>query len=149
MTTSLNFASIYNDWFKLKNRDPYNYVNNKDFFFYAIIASHIFFFWFIASIFDNYEHIYYNYGDWGKAITIINDIVIGLIGFLILIYIFNRESNQIYPLLGIIFILYLINMAMVIFTFDRQEIDPRYEKDPTYIAYSFLISYAFVSYFIC
>ena len=149
MPTTINFYSIYNEWFKLKNRDPTNYVINKDFFFYAILASHVFFFWFIATIFENYEHIYHNYGDWGKAITIINDIVIGMIGFLFLIFIFDRNSTQIYPLLGIIFILYLINMGMVIFTFDRQEIDPRFERDPTYIAYSFLISYAFVSYFMC
>ena len=145
----LTYNSIYDEWFKIKNRDPFNYVNNKDFFFYAILASQIFGIWFIATIFVNYEHIYNNYGDWGKAITIINDIVIGMIGFLILIYFFNNGSTQLYPLLGIIFILYLINMGMVIFTFDRHEIDPRFEKDPCYIAYAFLISYAFVNYFIC
>jgi hypothetical protein len=145
----LTYNSIYDEWFKMKNRDPFNYVNNKDFFFYAILSCQIFFFWFISTIFVNYEHIYNNYGDWGKAITILNDIVIGMIGFLILIYFFNRESTQIYPLLGIIFIIYLINMGMVIFTFDRHEIDPRFEKDPCYIAYAFLLSYAFVNYFIC
>lgn len=149
MLPSLSYNSIYDSWFKLKNRDPLNYVNNRDFLFYGILATHVFFIWFIATIFENYEHIYHNYGDWGRAITIINDIVIGLIGFLILIWIFDKTSKQIYPLLGIIFILYLVNIAMVIFTFDRHEIDARYEKDPCYIAYSFLISYAFVSYFIC
>ena len=149
MLPALSYSSIYDSWFKLKNRDPFNYVNNKDFLFYGILASHVFFIWFIATVFENYEHIYHNYGDWGKAITIINDIVIGLIGFLLLLWIFDRKSTQIYPLLGIIFILYLVNLSMVIFTFDRHEIDPRYERDPTYIAYSFLISYAFVSYFIC
>jgi hypothetical protein len=145
----LSYRSIYDGWFKLKNRDPLNYVNNMDYFFYAILFLHITFFWFIATIFDNYEHIYYNYGDWGKAITILNDIVIGLVGLLILTYLFNPKSKQIYSLLGIVFVLYLINMGMVIFSFDRHEIDPRFEKDPCYVAYMFLLSYAFVSYYIC
>lgn len=149
MNNKLSFSSIYDSYFKLKNRDPYNYVNNKDFFLYSILAVQIFFFWFIASIFQNYEYIYYNYGDIGKTITILNDIIIGAIAFLIFIYFINKESPQIYPLLGIIFILYLINISLVIFTFDRQEIDSRYERDPCSIAYSFLIIYAFVSYFIC
>ncbi len=72
-----------------------------------------------------------------------------MIAFLFLISVFNRESPQIYQLLGIIFILYLVNMGLVIFTFDRQEIDPRFEKDPCTIAYAFLLSYSFVNYFIC
>lgn len=145
----LTFKSFYDGWFRLKNRDPLNYVNNMEYFFYAILACQVFAIWFIASIFVNYEHIYNNYGDWGKAITILNDIVIGLIGLLILIYFFNTKSNQIYPLLGIVFILFLINMGMVIFSFDRHEIDPRFEKDPCYIAYMFLLTYSFVSYYIC
>lgn len=145
----LSFRSVYDSWFKLKNRDPFNYVNNMDYFFYAILATQVFAVWFIATIFDNYEHIYHNYGDMGKTITILNDIVIGLVGLLIIIAITNRKSQQIYPLLGIVFILYLVNMGLVIYTFDRQEIDPRFEKDPCNIAYAFLLSYAFVSYFIC
>ena len=145
----LTFQSYFDKWFKLKNRDPFNYVNNMEYFFYAILFVHVTFIWFIATIFDNYEHIHNNYGDWGKAITIINDIVIGMIGFLILIYLFNPQSKQIYPLLGIVFILYLINMGMVLYSFDRQEIDARFEKDPVNIAFMFLLSYAFVSYYIC
>ena len=149
MVPSLTFNSIYDSWFKLKNRDPYNYVNNKDFLFYAILASHVFFFWFIATIFENYDHLRDNYGDQGNAITIINDVIIGGIGFLFLLWLINKNSEQIFSLLGIIFILYLVNIGLVVFNFDRNEIDPRYEKDPCYIAYSFLISYAFASYFIC
>jgi len=146
---NLTYNNIYDSWFKLKNRDIRNYVVNKDFFLYAILASQIFAVWFLATIFENYTYISTSYGDWGKAITILNDIVIGLVGFLILIYLFNKESTQVFPLLGIVFILFLISMAMVIFTFDRNEIDPRFEKDPVNIAYCFLIAYSFVNYFIC
>ena len=149
MSSDLSYNSIHDPWFKLKNRDPYNYVNNKDFLFYSILAVQVFFLWFIATIFENYEHIYNNYGDIGKSITIINDVIMGLIGFLILVYFLNKQSTQFYPLLGIIFVLYLVNMGLVIYTFDRQEIDPRFEKDPCTIAYAFLLSYCFVIYFIC
>jgi len=149
MLPSLSYNSIYDSWFKLKNRDPFNYVNNKDFLFYAIVASHVFFIWFIATVFENYQDFIDHHGDLGQAITLLNDIVIGAIGFLLLLWIFNRNSTQIYPLLGIIFILYLVNVGLVIFNFEKNEIDEHYSKDPVRIANSFLIAYAFVSYFIC
>lgn len=146
--TKLSYL-FYDNYFKLKNRDPHNYVVNKDFFFYAIIASNILFLWFIGTIFENYEYLYTHYGDTGKAVTILNDIIIGLIALLIVFYLINKGSNHIYQLLGIIFLLFLINLGIIIFNFDRNEIDPRYERDPVYIGYTFLIIYAFVSYYIC
>lgn len=149
MLPALTYNSVYDSWFKLKNRDPFNYVNNKDFLFYAIIASHVFFLWFIATIFENYQDLIDRHGDLGQAITIINDIVIGLVGFLIIIWFFDGNSTQIYPLLGITFILYLVNVGLVIFNFDNNEIDGDYHKDPVRVANSFLLAYAFASYFIC
>lgn len=148
MVQNLTYMSIYDTWFKLKNRDPLNYVNNKDLLFYGVLAVHVFFIWFIASIFDNYDYLD-TYNDIGKTVVILNNIVIASIGLLILIWLFNKNNNQIYSLLGIMFILYLVSMFLVIFNFDKGEIDSEFHKDPVAIAYSFLLIYSFVNYFIC
>ena len=138
----------YGKYFFMKNKDPYNYVLNKDFFFYAILAVYLFFFWTIAAIYENYNYLM-EVSTTGQTIAVINNIVIAMVGFLIFISLINPNSPQIYPLGGIIYILFLVNVALIIFTFDLREIDPFYEKDPVAVGLSFLIAYSFVSYYLC
>lgn len=138
----------YGKYFFMKNKDPYNYVLNKDFFFYAILAVYLFFFWLIVSIYENYDWLM-EVSSTGQAIAIINNIVLALVGFLIFISLINPNSPQIYPLGGIIFILFLVNISLLIFTFDIREISPYFESDPIALSQAFLISYAFISYYLC
>lgn len=138
----------YGKYFFMKNKDPYNYVLNKDFFFYAILAVYVFFFWVIASIYENYNY-FMEVSTTGQAIAIVNNIVMGLVGFLILISLINPNSPQIYPLGGIIFILFLINISLLVFSFDIREISPYFESDPIALSLAFLISYTFISYYLC
>lgn len=138
----------YGKYFFMKNKDPYNYVLNKDFFFYAILATYIFFFWVITAIYENYNWLM-EVSSTGQVIAIINNIVLGFVVFLIFVSLINPNSPQIYPLGGIIFILFLVNISLLIFTFDIREISPYFEKDPIALSFAFLITYSFVNYYLC
>jgi hypothetical protein len=136
----------YAQYFQLRNRDPSNYVLYKDFYFYSIIAIYIFYFWFLITVFINAENL--ERTNEGMLIIALNYIVlIGTVVVLLLGFI-NKERFP-YPLAGIIFIVFLAELASLVAFFDKKDLDPSYEKDPVTIAFTFLILYAFVSYFTC
>ena len=136
----------YSGYFHLTNKDPHNYVLYKDFFFYSVIAVYIFYFWLLITVLMNHEEL--ERTDYGTTILVFNIII--LVGtFLILaISFFNRENFP-YSLAGIIFLLLLIEIILLVYYFDKKDLDPDYVKDPTSVAITFLIVYAFVSYFDC
>jgi uncharacterized protein YacL len=138
----------YGKYFFMTNKDPYNYVLNRDFFFYIIVSIYVMFFWVIASVYENMDYLN-DANDVGQVITVLNNIITALTGFLILVSVFNPNNPHVYPLGGIIFILFLIMLGLIIFTFDRREVSPFFENDIVSLSMTFLLLYSFVSYYIC
>jgi fatty acid desaturase len=138
--------SPYSDYFKLRNKDPSNYVLFKDFYLYSIIAIYVFYFWFLSSTLLHYDNLKRN--DHGMAIIILSIIV--LIGtFIVLSLGFINNKRFPYELTGIVFLLFLINLSLVLYYYDKRDLDADYSQDPVSIGITFLILYAFVSYFTC
>lgn len=137
----------YGKFFFLRNQDPGNNVLYKDFYFYSIIMIYVFYFWYIVAVLDNEEHLNSTYSsNYGKVIFYLTLLV--SIGTSLILFYMTFTKNE-YPSswAGIVFILLLISMGLCLFTFDRKELDPKFEKDPTSLAAAFLLSYTFVSYF--
>ena len=136
----------YNEYFILTNSDPYNYVLYKDFFYYAIISIYIFLIWYFVTVFKNYEAM--KITDIGEGAWWLT--VVAGIGFLMVFFalLTNRDTYP-YSLAGLAFVILLSSMGIIIFNFDRNEIDKGFENDPTQLSYAFLLVYSFVSYFIC
>lgn len=138
--------SPYSSYFQMTNKDPSNYVLFKDFYFYSILATYIFYFWFLISVLLHYDEL--KTVDYGNAIIVFNIIII--VGTFIILFLSMVNKDRFpYPLAGIIFILLLIEFAMVFYYYDKRDLDPEYSKDPVSIAFSFLLTYTFVSYFTC
>ena len=138
--------SPYSRYFKLRNKDPNNYVLFKDFYFYSIIAIYVFYFWFLASTLINYDKLEHN--EHGTIIIVLSIII--LVGtFIVLLLGFINNKKFPYELSGIVFILFLVNIALVLYHYDKRDLDADYSQDPVSIGITFLILYAFVSYFTC
>jgi len=138
--------SPYTDYFQMKNRDPFNYVLFKDFYFYSILAIYVFFFWFLASVLLHYDQL--ERTDYGTTIIVFNIMV--LVGtFIVLGLAFINRDNFPYPLAGIIFMLFLIELAILFYYFDKRDLNSDYAKDPVSVAITFLLLYTFVGYFTC
>ena len=136
----------YSEYFVLTNSDPYNYVLYKDFFYYIIISIYLFVIWYFVTVFKNYDAMKItNLGQsaWWLAVVSASGF------FLAILSILSNKDRYPYSLTGLAFIVLLISMATVVYNFDKDEIAKGFENDPTQIAYAFLISYSFVSYFVC
>lgn len=138
--------SPYSSYFQMTNKDPTNYVLFKDFYFYSIFATYIFYFWFLASVLLHYNE--FKRTDYGNAILIFDILV--LVGtIIILILALINKDNFPYPLAGIIFILFLVELAILFFYYDKKDLNSEYSQDPVSVGITFLLVYSFVSYFTC
>lgn len=138
--------SPYSSYFQMKNRDPNNYVLFKDFYFYSILAIYVFYFWILASVLLHYDQL--ERTDYGTTI-ITFDILVLAGTFIVLALAFINRNNFPYPLAGIVFLLFLVELAVLFYYFDKRDLSPEYAKDPVSIAITFLLLYTFVSYFTC
>lgn len=139
--------SPYSSYFKLRNKDPNNYVLFKDFYFYCILAIYVFYIWFLTSVFIHHDRLERN--DNGLIIISLNYIV-SLGSFMVLFLAFwNGRQEFPYSLAGIIAILFLVELTVLLAFYDKRDLDSDYARDPASIAITFLILYTFVSYFTC
>jgi hypothetical protein len=130
----------------MTNKDPSNYVLFKDFYFYSILATYVFYFWFLISTLIHYDDL--KTTDQGLTIIVFSIIII--VGtFIVLGLSMVNKDRFPYPLAGIVFILLLIEFAILFYYYDKRDLDPEYSRDPVSIGISFLLAYAFVSYFTC
>lgn len=136
----------YAKYFHLRNKDPKNYVLYKDFYFYSILAIYVFFFWLISTVIMNTDTLKRTSA--GTAVLVFNYIVLGGVGLLFLLGFLNRDTFP-YSMAGIIFLLFIIELAVLLYHYDKRDLDSDYSKDPVSIAITFLLLYAFVSYFTC
>lgn len=136
----------------IKNRDSKNYVLTNGYFPYFVMAKYIFFFWFIVTIFieENYEYLTNagNRDDIGRSIISLTLAMVALVFFIPVNYFFNQKQAP-YPLIGIVFLLMLIILGLLFFTYDVNEINGKYEKNPYKIGLTFILLYAFVMFFEC
>mgnify|MGYP003652574904 CR=1 FL=1 len=139
-------SSPYSSYFQMTNKDPANYVLFKDFYFYSILANYVFYFWFLISVLLHYDD--FTRTDYGTVVVIFDIIVIVGTFIVLALSVVNKDRFP-YPLAGIIFILLLIEFAVLFFYYDKRDLDPEYSRDPVSIGISFLLAYAFVSYFTC
>jgi hypothetical protein len=130
----------------MTNKDPSNYVLFKDFYFYSILANYVFYFWFLVSVLLHYDD--FTRTDYGTVVVVFDVIVIVGTFIVLALSVVNKDRFP-YPLAGIIFILLLIEFAVLFFYYDKRDLDPEYARDPVSIGISFLLAYAFVSYFTC
>jgi len=130
----------------MTNKDPTNYVLFKDFYFYSILANYLFYFWFLVSVLLHYDD--FKRTDYGTVVVVFDIIVIVGTFIVLALSVVNKDRFP-YPLAGIIFILLLIELAVLFFYYDKRDLDPEYARDPVSIGISFLLAYAFVSYFTC
>jgi len=138
--------SPYSSYFQMTNKDPSNYVLFKDFYFYSILATYVFYFWFLISTLIHYDDL--KTTDQGLTIIVFSIIII--VGtFIVLGLSMVNKDRFPYPLAGIVFILLLIEFAILFYYYDKRDLDPEYSRDPVSIGISFLLAYAFVSYFTC
>jgi hypothetical protein len=136
----------YSGIFFLKNHDPSNYVLHKDFIFYSILSLYLFLTWYYVNIFRNYDFmIKTNEGGISWYFSVISLTALATVFFLS----FTQRINNIYPLLGLGYSLLLLSMAILIFNYEKNEIDRGFENDPVQLAYIFMILYSFISFFIC
>ena len=138
--------SPYSAYFQMTNKDPTNYVLFKDFYFYSIIANYLFYFWFLISVLLHYDQ--FKRTDEGNVI-ISFDIIVLVGTFIILALSLVNKDKFPYPLAGIIFIIFLVELALILYYYDKKDLDAYYARDPVSIAITFLLTYAFVSYFTC
>lgn len=138
--------SPYSSYFQMTNKDPSNYVLFKDFYFYSILATYVFYFWFLISVLLHYDDL--KTVDYGNAI-IVFDIIVIVGTFIVLGLSMVNKDRFPYPLAGIVFILLLIEFALLFYYYDKRDLDPEYSKDPVSIGITFLLAYTFVSYFTC
>lgn len=139
----------YSRMFYLKNRDPANYVLSKDFFFWSIVSLYLFLIWYYVLIFKNYDFL-------NQGTTLNNEgglvwyfsLVSAVCLFFVVVYGYYQKMKNVYPLLGFGFSLLLTSMGLLIFNFRSNEVDRGYENDPVQIAYTFLLLYAFISFFL-
>ena len=80
---------------------------------------------------------------------VVFDIIVIVGTFIVLALSVVNKDRFPYPLAGIIFILLLVELAVLFFYYDKRDLDPEYARDPVSIGISFLLAYAFVSYFTC
>ena len=139
-------SSPYSSYFQMTNKDPANYVLFKDFYFYSILANYVFYFWFLISVLLHYDD--FTRTDYGTVVVVFDIIVIVGTFIVLALSVVNKDRFP-YPLAGIIFILLLIEFAVLFFYYDKRDLDPEYARDPVSIGISFLLAYAFVSYFTC
>jgi len=139
-------SSPYSSYFQMTNKDPTNYVLFKDFYFYSILANYLFYFWFLVSVLLHYDD--FKRTDYGTVVVVFDIIVIVGTFIVLALSVVNKDRFP-YPLAGIIFILLLIELAVLFFYYDKRDLDPEYARDPVSIGISFLLAYAFVSYFTC
>ena len=137
--------SPINNIFLLTNRDPSNYVLYKDSFVYAVISLYVFLFWYIVSVLDNWDKL--SLDETGEAILYLTILVSAGLFIMLVSVLFKYEYP--YSLGGIIFILLLISIGLVIFSYQTNELHTEYTKDPVRLGITFLLVYSFVSYFIC
>tara|TARA_R110001632_G_scaffold5171_4_gene21111 strand:+ start:789 stop:1181 length:393 start_codon:yes stop_codon:yes gene_type:complete len=130
----------------MTNKDPSNYVLFKDFYFYSILANYVFYFWFLVSVLLHYDD--FTRTDYGTVVVVFDIIVIVGTFIVLALSVVNKDRFP-YPLAGIIFILLLVELAVLFFYYDKRDLDPEYARDPVSIGISFLLAYAFVSYFTC
>lgn len=135
----------YSRIFFLKNRDPSNYILSRDFFFWSIIALYLFLIWYYVLIFKNYEFL--NMINEGGVVWYFS-LVSAIALFTVTMYGFYQKINNVYPLLGLGFSLLLMSMVVLVFNYQKNEIDRGFEHDPVQIAYVFLVLYAFVAFFL-
>ncbi len=138
--------SPYSSYFQMTNKDPSNYVLFKDFYFYSILANYVFYFWFLISVLLHYDDLKKN--EYGNTI-IVFDIIVIIGTFIVLALSVINKDRFPYPLAGIVFILLLIEFAILFYYYDKRDLDPEYSKDPVSIGITFLLTYTFVSYFTC
>jgi len=139
-------SSPYSSYFQMTNKDPTNYVLFKDFYFYSILANYLFYFWFLVSVLLHYDD--FKRTDYGTVVVVFDIIVIVGTFIVLALSVVNKDRFP-YPLAGIIFILLLVELAVLFFYYDKRDLDPEYARDPVSIGISFLLAYAFVSYFTC
>lgn len=139
-------SSPYSGYFKMRNKDPYNYVLFKDFYFYCIIAVYLFYVWFLVSVYLHQSDL--ERDDNGLIIISLNYIV-SVGSFAVLLMAFINTTEFPYALAGIVFMIFLIEIAILMAWYDKRDLDPDYARDPVSIAITFLILYAFVGYFTC
>jgi len=139
-------SSPYSSYFQMTNKDPSNYVLFKDFYFYSILANYVFYFWFLVSVLLHYDD--FTRTDYGTVVVVFDIIVIVGTFIVLALSVVNKDRFP-YPLAGIIFILLLVELAVLFFYYDKRDLDPEYARDPVSIGISFLLAYAFVSYFTC
>lgn len=136
----------YSGIFFLKNHDPNNYVLKKDFLFYSILSLYLFLFWYYVNVFRNYDFLIRS--DEGGVAWYFSVISLGALMAVLGLSFFKRIQN-IYPLLGLGYSLLLVSIAVLIFNYEKNEIDRGFENDPVQLAYIFLVLYSFISFFIC
>jgi hypothetical protein len=135
----------YSRLFFLKNRDPSNYVLSKDFFFWSIMGLYLFLLWYFVLIFENYPFlIRTNEGGVVWYFTLISAAAL----FLVFMFAYYQKARNIYPLLGLGYTLLLLSMVVLVFNYEKNEINRGFEHDPVQVAYIFLILYSFVSFFL-
>ena len=135
----------YSGIFFLKNHDPNNYVLHKDFLFYSILSLYLFLLWYYVNVFRNYDFmVKTNEGGISWYFAVISLAALSGVLFLSL----TRRINNVYPILGLGYSLLLISMAVLMFNYEKNEIDRGFENDPVQLAYIFLILYSFISFFI-
>jgi hypothetical protein len=139
----------YSRLFFLKNRDPSNYVLSRDFFFYSIVALYLFLLWYYALVFKNYNFL--SRTDEGNSVwylTLFSSVILLMVFSLSYLSPVKSIGNSIYPLLGLGYSLLLVSMIVLIYHFDKNEIDRGFEYDPVQISFAFLSTYSFVSFFL-
>ncbi len=136
----------YTGLFFLKNKDPDNYVLHKDFLFYSILSLYLFLVWYLVTMFMNYDFIAKtNEGSISWYFAVISAFSLVTV-FTMSLY---GKIPNVYPLLGLGFSLLLVSMSVLIFNYQKNEIDRGFENDPVQLSYMFLILYSFISFFIC
>jgi len=135
----------YGGLFFLKNKDPNNYILHREFFFYSILALYLFMLWYLANIFKNYDFLIRT--NEGGVVWYFSVFSFAALMMVLAVSIFYASQN-VYPLLGLGYSLLLVGMAVLLFNYQKNEIDRGFEHDPVQNAYIFLILYAFVSFFI-
>lgn len=138
--------SPYSAYFQMTNKDPSNYVLFKDFYFYSIISTYLFYFWFLASTLLHYDEL--KTTDEGNVIIVFDIIVIVGTFIILSLALVNKERFP-YPLAGIIFLIFLVELSIMMYYYDKRDLDPEYARDPVSIGITFLLVYTFVSYFTC
>ena len=116
-------SSPYSSYFQMTNKDPSNYVLFKDFYFYSILANYVFYFWFLVSVLLHYDD--FTRTDYGTVVVVFDIIVIVGTFIVLALSVVNKDRFP-YPLAGIIFILLLVELAVLFFYYDKRDLDPEY-----------------------